>query len=151
MPKYLISTWLTWHRKRSIQEKILNRYFLFTMSLYSYCTFSQGLVFLSLCMNFIIIITANISYSDQTKAVRNAKTHRYTSSLESISLSVVPDSFGDSMTAGPWAPSSLGDRYPLMRQIVKNLPAMRLGFDAWVGKVPGKGMWKPLHDILENP
>ena len=73
---YLISTLMNLTCRKGIQEKILNKYFLFTMSLYSYCTFSQRLVFLLLCMNFIIIITATVSYSDQTKAVRNTKTHK---------------------------------------------------------------------------
>ena len=30
-----------------------------------------------------------------------------------------------------------------MAQIVKNLPAMRPGFDGWVGKIPGRREWQP--------
>ena len=60
---YSISTLMNLTFRKGIQEKIFNRYFLFTKSLYSYCTFSRGLVFMLLFRNFIIIITANISYS----------------------------------------------------------------------------------------
>ena len=43
-------------------------------------------------------------------------------------------------------------RASLVAQRVKNLPAIRrLGFDPWIGKIPGEGNGNPLqYSFLEN-